>query len=136
MLGASPALKESRVSRSAAATLTLDFAGLACSFELANETTGAWREGLSVQFERGALTIDLPAPFAKEEARVTVDQGGQVQQLPNGHSWAFRRQAAAFVSDIVDHSRPLASGDDSATDIAIAEAIWKREANKSTLDFA
>lgn len=136
VLGAAPTLKESRVSRSAAATLTLDFAGLPCSFELANETAGAWREGLSVQFESGAVTIDLPAPFAEEEARVTVDQGGQVQRLSNGHSWAFRRQAAAFVSDIADHSRPLASGDDSAADIAIAEAIWKRQADKPTLDFA
>lgn len=135
VLGASPALKESRVSPFTAAALTLDFAGLPCSFELANEATGAWREGLSVQFERGALTIDLPAPFAKEEARVTVDQGGQVQQLSNGHSWAFRRQAAAFVSDIIDHSRPLASGDDSATDIAIAEAVWKRQADTPTLGF-
>jgi predicted dehydrogenase len=136
VLGASPMLKESYVSRSGSAALTLDFAGLPCSFELANETTGAWREGLSIQFDRGALTIDLPAPFAEEEARVIVDQGGHIQQVSNGYSWAFRRQAAAFISDIVGHSRPLASGDDSATDIAIAEAIWKRQADKPTLDFA
>ncbi|SDS22171.1 Gfo/Idh/MocA family protein [Bradyrhizobium canariense] len=128
VLGASPTLVESNVAASNAATLTLNFGGIACALELSNAGTGAWREGLEIAFERGALTIELPAPFVAEEARVIFDDGGQISHLSRGHSWSFQRQAEAFVSDIVGNLQPLASGEDSVTDIALAEATWKRHA--------
>ena len=126
VLGASPKLIESNVAAPGTATLSLDFGGVTCAFELANEASGPWREGIAVHFERGALTIELPPPFAEEEARVTCDEGGPLSQLPRGASWAFRRQAQAFVSDMTGRSLPLAPGEDSVTDIALAEAIWRR----------
>lgn len=92
-----------------------------------NGSEGAWREGLTIDFERGALTIELPPPFAEQEAEVILDQGGQRTRLVREGSWAFRRQADAFVADIVEQGTPLASGQDSVADIALAEAIWKRQ---------
>jgi predicted dehydrogenase len=129
MLGASPTLLECKIAAPDAATFSLDFAGVTCAFELANEIAGSWREGLTINFERGSLTIELPAPFSEEEARVILDSDGKPLHLPRGRSWSFRRQAAAFVSDILRRSQPLASGDDSVTDVALAEAIWKRHVN-------
>ncbi|HEY0910123.1 MAG TPA: gfo/Idh/MocA family oxidoreductase, partial [Bradyrhizobium sp.] len=127
MLGASPSLKESQISASTTASVVLDFAGIPCTLDLANETTGAWREGLAIAFERGSLTIELPPPFASgAEARVLFDNGRQTRELPSGHSWAFRRQADAFVTDIIRNMPPLASGEDSIADIAITEAVWER----------
>jgi predicted dehydrogenase len=126
ILGNSPTLVESDVAACGTGTFSLDFDGVTCTFELANETSGVWREGLTINFERGAMTIELPAPFTEEEAQVGVDEGGRLTQLPRGQSWAFRRQAEAFVSNVVARSHPLASGQDSVTDIALAEAIWKR----------
>jgi predicted dehydrogenase len=127
MLGPSPAVAESSVEASGAARLTLDFDGIACVLELANASEGAWREGLTIDFERGALTIELPAPFAEDEAQIIVDQDGRLTRLTRGKSWAFRRQADAFVSDIAGRKAPLAAGADSITDIALAESVWKRQ---------
>jgi predicted dehydrogenase len=126
VLGAAPSLKESRISASTAASVVFDFGGIPCALDLANETTGAWREGLAIAFERGSLTIELPPPFAPgAEARVLFDDGQQTYELPSGSSWAFRRQADAFVTDTIRKTSPLASGEDSIADIAIAEAVWK-----------
>lgn len=129
VLGSSPAVAESTVETSGAATITLDFDGIACRLQLANEPEGEWREGLTIDFERGALSIELPPPFAEQEADVTLNEGGQITQLTRGKSWAFRRQADAFVSDVVGRGKPLASGEDSVTDIALAETVWKQRAN-------
>ncbi len=129
-LGASPKLVESRMPAAAPATVSLDFDGIPCTLELANESSGVWREGLAIAFERGSLTIELPPPFADGvEARVILDDGGRANELPRQHSWAFRRQADAFVADIASVTMPLASGEDSIADIALAEAIWQRRAD-------
>ena len=126
VLGPSPVVAESSVEASGAARLTLDFDGIACVLELANGSEGAWREGLTINFERGAVTIELPAPFAEDEAQIILDQDGRICPAGARTSWAFRRQADAFVSDIADRRAPLASGADSITDIALAETVWKQ----------
>lgn len=126
VLGPSPTLVESKISSSAASTMTFDFAGVPCSFEFASGNTGAWREGLAIKFERGAVRIELPAPFSEEEALVLFDQDGKLSQLPRGHTWSFRRQAEAFISDIIGQSQPVASGADSMADVALAESVWER----------
>ena len=77
------------------------------------------------------MTIELPPPYAEEEARVLIDEGGRRSELPREKSWAFRRQAEAFVSDIIGRARPLALGEDSVIDIALAEAIWMRSLDAS-----
>ncbi|KYG98967.1 Gfo/Idh/MocA family oxidoreductase [Bradyrhizobium sp. DOA1] len=125
VLGPAPNVAESNIEPSGTARVTLDFSGIACVLEFAHGSEGAWREGLTINFERGALTIQLPPPFAEAEAQITLDDHGRITPLKRGQSWAFRRQAEAFVSDILGRSAPLASGEDSITDIAIAEAIWK-----------
>jgi predicted dehydrogenase len=128
-LGPSPSLVESRIPVTGATTVRLDFDGIPCTLELANESTGVWREGLVITFERGSLTIELPPPFADGvEARVILDDGSQPNDLPREHSWAFRRQADTFVADIARRTTPLASGEDSVADVALAEAIWQRHA--------
>lgn len=127
LLGSSPTLADSHLETSGAARLVLDFDGIACTLDLMNGTEGAWREGLTIDFERGALTIELPPPFAEQEAEVIVEQDGRRTRLERGASWAFRRQANAFVADIAGQAGPLASGADSVVDIALAEAVWKRQ---------
>lgn len=129
LLGSSPTVAESSVETSGAARITLDFDGIACTLDLVNGSEGTWREGLTVDFERGAVTLKLPPPFAEQEAEVIVDHDGQSTRLSGEESWAFRRQADAFVSDIAERRIPLASGEDSMTDIALAETVWKRLAS-------
>jgi predicted dehydrogenase len=116
-LGSSPAVAASAIEASGAGRIVLD---------LVSGSDGAWREGLTIEFERGAVTLELPPPFAAQEAEVVVDRDGQRTRLTGGASWAFRRQADAFVSDVATHGTPLASGADSVTDIALAETVWKQ----------
>ena len=129
LLGASPTVAESAIEASGAGRITLDFDGIACTLDLVNGSEGAWREGLTIDFERGAVTLELPPPFAEQEASVIVDHDGQRTHLTGATSWAFRRQADAFVSDIAAGGIPLASGADSVTDIALAETVWKQRAS-------
>lgn len=129
LLGSSPTVAESSVETSGAARITLDFEGLTCGLDLVNGAEGTWREGLTIEFERGTVTLKLPPPFAEQEAEVIVEHDGQSTRLAAGASWAFRRQADAFVSDVAGRRMPLASGEDSATDLALAEAVWKRAAS-------
>ena len=126
VLGPSPKVRESSVENSGAARVTLDFDGIVCVLDLASGSEGAWREGLTIDFERGAVTIELPAPFDQKEAQIILDRNGHVTRLTRDKSWAFRRQADAFVADIVEQKTPLASGADSIVDIALAETIWKQ----------
>ncbi len=129
VLGPSPTLAESSIDGSGASRLTLQFDGVACKLDLVNRSDGTWREGLAIDFERGALTVELPAPFAEEEAHVIIDRDGESTRLARGASWAFRRQANAFVADIVDRRIPLTPGADSVTDISLAEMVFKRRAS-------
>jgi predicted dehydrogenase len=129
LLGPRPTLVESHLPAGAAANVTLDFDGVACSLELANQSAGAWREGIVVTFERGYLTIELPPPFAVgAEARVMVDDGRQKDELRRGDSWAFQRQADAFALNVASRTAPVASGEDSVADIALSESIWHAHA--------
>lgn len=125
LLGASPRLLDGRVDGAGSAQVTLAFDGVPCRLDLATRAGGDWREGLTIVFERGQITLELPPPFSEQEADVTITQDGRTMRLPRGTSWAFRRQADAFIADIIARTPPLAPAADSATDIALAEAIWK-----------
>ncbi|PSO14311.1 Gfo/Idh/MocA family oxidoreductase [Bradyrhizobium sp. MOS003] len=125
LLGSSPTVAESAIEASGAGRIILDFDGTECTLDLVNGSEGAWREGLTIDFERGAVTLELPPPFAKQETKVIVQHDGQSTHLAGETSWAFRRQADAFVSDVAARGVPLASGADSVTDIALAETVWE-----------
>ena len=98
--------------------------------EMAEVGNGDWREGMEILFEYGALEIRLPAPLLRNAAaRVTLRRHGAnvetVDTTPRA-SWAFRRQAEAFVADIKSGDAPPADGQDSVQDLVLAEAIWRR----------
>ena len=93
---------------------------------------GEWSEGVSIRFERGTLTMELPAPF-RDGGTATIsfhadDPAMAARLAPHAvpPSWSFRRQAAAFISTIRTGALPIASGADAAADCAVAEAIWRR----------
>jgi predicted dehydrogenase len=42
-------------------------------------------------------------------------------------SWGFRRQADAFIDDILFGRLPLAGGADALDDLRLVEQIWRRQ---------
>jgi predicted dehydrogenase len=104
----------------------LDSGAYPIVLEMGEQTDTEWNEGIEVQFERGRLTIQFPSPLLENKsAAVTLVRGNKTITIPTGSSWAFRRQAEAFVSDIVAKRKPIASGEDSIADIALVERIWR-----------
>src|SRR5262249_21177057 len=90
LLGPVAMMKESRILAFPRAELTLDFGGLPCAFSFDSQTSGPWREGIEICFERGGLMLTLPPPFmANREARIELASEGRVTRLPEGTSWAF-----------------------------------------------
>jgi predicted dehydrogenase len=94
---------------------------------MAEQSGTAWQEGLEVIFERGRLQLTFSSPLQRNRpAAVTITQGGETTRLATDWSSSFRRQAEAFVADVVSKRRPIASGADSVHDLALAEEIWRR----------
>jgi predicted dehydrogenase len=104
-----------------------DFAGV---LEMAEVPFHQWQEGIEIVFEKGRLRIELPPPLLRNvPARIELTYAGDRRdtawpQVP--WSWAFRRQAEAFLADIVADREPIASGKDSLEDMVLVEQIWRQ----------
>lgn len=123
--GATPKVVTADFSHETGATICLDF-GPYPGVLTFSETGGEdWHEGLELVFERAVMRLDLPAPFRRDRmARVTLN--GEHQTVPEALAgWAFQRQAAAFVADVLAGREPIASGADSVNDLDMAEAAWR-----------
>jgi predicted dehydrogenase len=108
----------------------MNFGAFPAILEMAEMTSHDWQEGVEVLFERGRLTLQFPSPMLRNvPARVQLMRAAERQEtlmLQSPWSWAFRRQAEAFVADVAGGREPLASGLDSVGDLRLAEAIWSR----------
>ena len=83
-------------------------------------------------FEDGLIKIIFPSNLARNQpAKLFVKRYGDFQNITEhviDWSWAFRRQAEAFLSDITNNNlNSFSSGADSLNDISICEQIWKNE---------
>ena len=107
----------------------LDCAGVPGALEMAVVDLAEWREGVEIVFEKGVLTIEFAAPMLRNvPARVSLRRGGKAGETVTPDipwSWAFKRQARAFVDDVLDGTRPLADGADALEDLRLAEAMWR-----------
>jgi predicted dehydrogenase len=88
-----------------------------------------WDESVQVFMERGWLTIQTPAPLLRDvPASVELYRGGdasRTERLELPSSWAFRRQAEAFLAD-VRHGRSTANScEDAHRDVHLVEEIWR-----------
>jgi predicted dehydrogenase len=108
----------------------LDFETFPAVLEMAEITSQDWHEGVEAVFERGRLSVHLASPMRRDApARVELtraDAPAQTLQPEAPGSWAFRRQAEAFVADVRAARVPLASAADAVNDLRLAEAIWRR----------
>jgi predicted dehydrogenase len=125
--GGTPTVRAVDLDRKNGRTVLFDCGGFPAVLEMSEQTGTQWNEGLEVVFEKGRLSLAFPSPLLKNQsATVTLVRGGETSMIPTGWSWAFRRQAEAFVADIAARREPLASGADSLADLELAETIWRR----------
>jgi predicted dehydrogenase len=104
-----------------------DFPGV---LEMAEVDFREWQEGVEVLFEKGRLRVELPPPLLRNvPARIELTYAGDRKDSLRPDvpwSWAFRRQAEAFITDVATNREPIASGKDSLEDMVLAEWIWQR----------
>ena len=130
LAGTEPRVSAVDLRRRSGKVVMLDFDAFPAVLEMAEIASTDWQEGVEVLFERGRLTLQFPSPMLRNvPARVELTRGGDrpeiiVPRVP--WSWAFRRQAEAFVADVAARREPLASGRDGVGDLRLAEAIWSR----------
>jgi len=113
-------------------TLALEFREFPGVFEFAHlQTNQYWEEGVEIIFSQGRLELKLPPAFLRNQpAHVMVYKekiGGRTEMYsPRADwSWAFRRQAEAFVKNLAEHTESIASGEDGLEDLRFVENIWR-----------
>lgn len=130
LFGATPTVVGVDFLRPRGKSALLAFDDVTAILECAESSGTRWSEGVDVIFERGRLSLAFPPPLLRNvSAAVSVHRAGAdgpVSQVEQEWSWAFQRQAAAFVADIRAGRQPLASGADAVEDLRLAEALWRR----------
>ncbi len=108
---------------------TLDLAGIPALLETGRLEHADWDEVTEIFFERGRLRIATPAPLRRDAAaKVDLYRGqlGSWEPIEIAPSWAFRRQAEAFVADVQHDRAPIASARDAVNDLRLTESIWRK----------
>ena len=128
--GATPQVTAVDLRRANGRLAMLDFGDFPGVLEMAEIGFREWQEGVEILFERGRLRVELPPPLLRNSpARIELCYGSDRKDTVRPDvpwSWAFRRQAEAFLRDIAEDREPLASGRDSLEDMTLVEQIWRR----------
>lgn len=114
----------------------LDFGAFRASLETGQSSNRDWDEVVEIYFTHGKLTIKTPPALLKNvPAAVELYSAGSVQEVrvprPDW-TWAFQRQAAAFVNDILSARAPGSSGADALEDLRIVEDMWRLELRRAS----
>ncbi len=129
MSGRTPKVRSVDFTRRNGRLVTFDLGEYPAVLEMAEIASHEWQEGIEVLFEKGRLSLRFHSPLRRNRpARVELarSDGRNESEIVNvPWSWAFRRQAEAFVSDVAAGSEPLASGRDAVADLRLAEEIWR-----------
>jgi predicted dehydrogenase len=137
LAGSEPRVEAVNLQRRNGRIVMLDFGAFPAVLEMAEIASVDWQEGVEVLFERGRLALYFSSPLLRNvPARVEFTRGGEQPQTIVPHmawSWSFRRQAEAFVADILAGQEPLAGGHDSLDDMHLAEEIWRQHLDKMTV---
>lgn len=110
----------------------LDMDGVTVSVETGYNNFHGWDEVLEIYFEKGRLILKLPPPFlpftSASVELVSADgtNGGPKTETPViPSSWAFYRQAEAFVEAIQSGSPSPNDAVSAIQDLALIEELWK-----------
>jgi predicted dehydrogenase len=134
LLGTSPVVEYVSLRRKAGQIAVLDFGNFVGSLETGRASNRGWDEVTEVYFADGCLTLHTPPALLRNTpATVKLYRGGSDQLViaPQCNwTWSFRRQAEAFVRDVLEGRESLSSGADALEDLRLAEEIWRKEMNR------
>lgn len=107
----------------------LKFGRFKATLETGRQTNRDWVETTDIFFEHGRISVKTPPALLKNvTAAVEIYKAGAIQQVIAPQidwTWAFRKQAAAFVDDVLAGRKSLIDGEEGLADIRLIEALWK-----------
>jgi predicted dehydrogenase len=135
LFGATPKIEYVNLTRQAAQLAVFNFGVFSATLETGRSSNRSWDEVTEVFFADGRLTLRTPPALLKNvPATVELYRAGKTQEIVSPQSawtWSFRRQAQAFVDDILGNRESLASGGDALQDLHLIEDIWRMEMRRA-----
>ena len=129
LLGQTPNVDYFKWSNQDTSVAVLNFKTHQAVFEGGHFGYRGWDEITEIYFEQGRLRLETPLPLLRNvPAKVELYQSGcepKVLVPQIAWTWAFRRQAEAFIRDILEGNEPLTNGADAVEDIGLVEEMWK-----------
>lgn len=131
LFNSTPSVEYASYAQPAGRIAVLRFDGFPASLETGSSSNRSWDEITEVYFAHGRLTIrNQPALLRNVPAQVELYKAGQIQEICSpqcGWSWAFRRQAQAFVDDVLENRQSISPGIDALEDLRLVEELWRKE---------
>lgn len=135
LFGKTPAVSHVQFNNPGYKLAILDFGGHSALLETGSFPGREWDENIEIYFANGRLRIEMPPALLRNvPAKVELYKAGDIQETRLPHpewSWAFRRQAEAFIRDVREGRESLSSGKDSLEDIRLVETMWKMKLKAS-----
>jgi predicted dehydrogenase len=123
-----PSVEYANVSGANGHIAVLDMGSFRATLEVGGASNRGWDEVTEIFFADGKITVRTPPALLKNvPASVEVYKAGSIQQVVTPQcnwTWAFRRQAEAFVGDILAGRPSLSPGSDALEDLRLIENIW------------
>jgi len=131
LLGRTPSVLFAHLRHQLGRVAVLDFGDYLTVLEVGRLESRAWEEVVEIYFAKARLSIELPPTFLRNvPANVRLYKGGDMNEMYSPQcdwTWAFRRQAEAFVAGIKENREPIASGADALDDMRLVEDMWRLE---------
>ena len=129
LLGDDLSVKHADLTHRSGRAAVIEWNDVPVLLEMGEVESDDWHEGIEVFFERGRLRIAFPPPLkpgAVARVELVTARASDGEVLPSlAPSWAFQRQAEAFVRDLQENRQSIASAQDSLRDLEICEALWR-----------
>lgn len=137
LFGRAPEVRHVDFRRDGGNLAVFDFGDFPAVFEFGEVKQNKWDDGVDIHFRRGTMTITLPPALLRNvPATVTVyrSDGGQdrVETIHPGWSWAFMRQADAFIRDLRTGAEPISSSATALEGLRLTEAMWRQAVAQGT----
>lgn len=136
LFGRNPVAEHVNFSQPAGNLAVLNFGSFVASLETGRSSNRGWDEVTEIFFADGKLTIKTPPALLRNTpATVELYKAGAIQQVLSPQcnwSWAFRRQAEAFVADSLEGRPSVNPGSDALEDLRLGEEMWRLELARSS----
>ena len=135
LFGATPKVEYVSLARHPGQLAVFDFGTFSATLETGRTSNRSWDEVTEVFFADGRLTLRTPPALLKNvPASVELYRAGKIQEVVSPQpawTWSFRRQAQAFVDDVLGKRDSLISGADALHDMRLIEDMWRMEMRRT-----